>query len=208
MRRNVSATTIALVVDLDYTLVRLNTTDELFRLMDPRKHRVLSIIFSKLLFYHLLICNAIFKRDVGKLLLVKIFARGFSKPTVNTYLKMLIETTVPTKINGKLLSLLRAVKGRRRVGYNIITILLSASLDIIANEFKSLGFDYVLASRTYYNKNGDLVWFYDLYGKKHTIVRAMLQRRLFDKVIIFDDAPEKELYSYDGVVVYKVRFEE
>ncbi|MEM2223456.1 MAG: hypothetical protein QXF71_02505, partial [Acidilobaceae archaeon] len=81
-------------------------------------------------------------------------------------------------------------------------VLLTASLDFIANNFKELGFDLIIASKTLY-KNERFQSFFDLYGRKSGIVKILSKH--FDNILIIDDDPEPAFYTLNKKITV-VRF--
>lgn len=189
------------ICDLDYTLVSLNTTNELLKVVNFKKF----VILSRLLF-PLSIVNALLKRDLTKRLLVALILNRIPKPCLERLSLLLYEKIKrESKVNTRLLSLLCNLKGYGPV------ILLTASLDVIANKFKEFGFTCVISSPTFYIDR-KLTGLHDLYGRKHRILRGIFSSGLFKKIIIFDDAPEPEVRDLcnndERCVVYKVRWVE
>lgn len=192
----------AIICDLDYTLVNLNTTNEMLKLISPKKYRILNRLLS--LFS---ILGSILKRDFAKLLLIKFIMYGIPKTDIEKFSKLFFKKIMENgRINLQLISLIQNM--RKKEAQKLITILLTASLDVIAKEFKSLGFDYVIGSPTYY-EDGKFVGFSDLYRRKREVVRTFFSNQIFERIIIFDDTPDKEFSdSCDSknCMIIKVRF--
>ncbi|EMR74265.1 hypothetical protein MCGE09_00425 [Thaumarchaeota archaeon SCGC AB-539-E09] len=184
---------IATIIDLDYTLVNVNTTFEFLRLVCPVKYAV----FSKL-FYPLLLLNRIFKRrDLYKKILIDLIIRGVPRGVLEQYARVyynILNKNRNKYYNREVLSLLDNVHSQ--------TILLSASLDIIVRNFKELGFDIVVGSQTNY-KGEKFNSYSDLYNKKYMQLKVFL--KYFDRIVIIDDSPEPEFYSMSNkIIVMKV----
>jgi len=171
------------ICDLDYTLVNLNTTNELLSIVNPRKFKILSRLLVPLS-----ILGRIFKRDFTKQVLVKSILCGISKPHLER-LSLLLYKRITGKINLDLLSIIR------RIGYWGPSILLTASLDIIASKFRELGFNCVISSFTFY-AGEKFIGFCDLYRRKYEVIRDILLSNYSPrKVIVFDDSPEPEMWT-------------
>lgn len=183
------------VVDLDFTLVNLNTTFDFLNLFFHRKY----IVFSRLLF-PLLLLNKVFGSDVFKqLLLLSILwfekrAKEELKELSKTYFKYLVSRR---SINQSLLNFLKKLDCKK--------ILLTASIDVIAEPFKELGFDIVIGSRIYYYNNIP-VKILDLFGRKHKVISNL--NKYFDEILVFDDSPEPQYKIIRGVKVIRVDFNE
>lgn len=170
------------ICDLDHTLVSLNTTNELLKIVNIRKFRVISIILIPLS-----LLGLIFKRDLTKQIMIKLILYGISKYHIEKLSSLLYKRIkLSKKINSCLLSMIQNLKLLGPV------ILLTASLDVIASTFKELGFTYVVGSPTFY-VNGRLAGFYDLYQKKYKIIKNVLSKSSFKKIIVLDDSPESEI---------------
>ena len=182
------------IVDLDYTLVNVDTTNEFIRMVCPRRHH----IFSKILRF-IAPLNKLFKRiDVYKNTIVYLCLMRKPKVLLEEYSRKLYNSLKRTHLNYSLIDRLREIK---RKGY--VMILLTASLDIIAENFKDLGFDMVIGSRTYYRGN-KFHRLRDLYQRKHRIIEIL--KRYYKKIIIIEDDPEPEYYLIPSVQVVRVIF--
>jgi hypothetical protein len=180
-----------LLVDLDFTLVKCNTTfDFLNRFFHFRY-----IIFSRLLF-PLIFINSCFKRDFYKKFIVFFCIRGARIDALKSYSDLyfnFIELNFDQYFNKKIIQMLDSSTTKK--------ILLTSSLDLIAQNFEKLGFDAVVSSPTY-EKNGRFYGFRDLYARKHSFVLNLSLD--FDKLIIIDDCPEPEFNSIRGAKVIRV----
>ena len=182
------------IIDLDYTLVNVDTTNEFIKMVCPRRYH----IFSKVL--RLVVpLNKLFKRiDIHKNIVVYLCLTGKPKVLLKKYSRKLYSLLKRTHLNNSLIDELKEFKKK---GYMLI--LLTASLDIIAKNFKDLGFDVVIGSRTYYRDNKfHRLW--DLYHKKHKIVEIL--KRYCKEIVVIEDDPEPEYYSIPGVQVVKISF--
>jgi len=185
---------IVFVVDLDHTLTGTNTTFEFLSILC----RIRYFIFSKLLKL-LFLLNVIFGQDIYKLVLIFMCIRGQREEELKLLARRYYESAVKRRpeayLNSRLLFFLRKIGP-------VPKILLTASLDFIAVNFKELGFNAVISSRSYY-KDGKFYHFYDLYRRKSYVLRIIL--RYFDKVVVFDDNPEPEFYMFgDRVTIIRV----
>ncbi|MEM4452795.1 MAG: hypothetical protein QW182_06295 [Thermosphaera sp.] len=183
----------ALIIDLDNTLVKTNTTFEFIEILCPLRYAVFSRYFKPLL-----LLNMIFKRDFYKLMMIMICIKGRKKRELECYAKIyyeMIKKNWSKYYSGDVLNLLQTETYKAKV-------LLTASLDFIANNFKELGFDLVIASKTLY-KNKRFQSFFDLYGRKSRIVKILSKH--FNKILIIDDDPEPTLYTLNKKITV-VRF--
>lgn len=175
----------AIIIDLDYTLVNANTTFDFLKFICPMRYKILSNLFRPLV-----LLNRIIKKDVYKIILVLLCIGGMCKEALERYAREYYLSN--RNYNKRILFLLRKFHGQK--------ILLSASLDLIVEKFKTLGFDCTIGSKMLYKKNR-FYWFLDLYGRKHIIIKHLLENHHFDKLIIIDDSPEQEFYSLSGKVI-------
>lgn len=165
--------------DLDYTLTKLNTTNELLKIVNLRRFKILS-----LLLFPLSIIGTILGHDFAKRLLIKLILYGISRQSIEKLSLLLYKRIKCTdKINTNILSVIQSLKRHGPI------VLFTASLDVIANKFKELGFTYVIGSPTFY-KDEKFIGFYDLYGRKSEVIRNIISKNIFRKIIIFDDSPE------------------
>ncbi|MEM2292865.1 MAG: haloacid dehalogenase-like hydrolase [Nitrososphaerota archaeon] len=179
----------AIIVDLDDTLVKTNTVFEFMELLCPLRYAIFSRLFKPFLFL-----NMIFKKDFYKLVMIMMCVKGRRKEDLERYAKAyykIIEKNQDKYYNTNVLSLVQTKACK-------IKVLLTASLDFIADNFKELGFSFVVASKTYY-KNEKLHFFFDLYGRKSGIIKAL--SKYFDNIVIIDDNPEPALYAFDKKVI-------
>jgi hypothetical protein len=179
-------------VDLDFTLVNVNTTFDFLRVFFYRRF----FIFSRLL-YPLVVVNKIIGSDLYKQGLLFFCAGKTAKTELERCSKAYANYILnhgSQYFNAGLLSQLGNVKHKK--------ILITASIDIIANHLKeALGFDLVISSKTYYSNNGFLR-LQDLSHKKHKIVRTFSEK--FEQILIIEDAPEPEYSQIKGVTVKTV----
>jgi len=181
---------VAYVVDLDYTLVGINTTYEFLKNLCPLKYTVLSRL---MLPFSLL--NRVLKRDLFKFIMMKLCMRGFDEKRIELYTRKYYRRYLLKHLNAPLLAFLRIRKG--------LKILLTASIDFIADSFKELGFDVVLSTKSFFRENRYYT-ILDLYSKKSRLLQVI--SKYFDKVIVFDDTPEQSFYRLNNVVVVKIRY--
>jgi len=182
--------TVAYVIDLDHTLVRIDTTFEFLKLLCPIKYAVLSKLLRPINFL-----NHILKRDVYKMLMTKLCISSFSRMELEYYSKICYKVFVTRYLNHALVAFLHKKSG-------VPKILLTASLDFIADNFKELGFNLVISSKTYF-KNEIYHSLFDLHGRKSSLLQII--SKYFDEVIVIDDSPEPEFYNLrDKVLVVKV----
>jgi hypothetical protein len=178
-----------IIVDLDFSLVKVNTTFDFLKTLHPIKYR----IFSDLLRF-LNVLNRLYKGDLYKKMLVLLCMLGMPKKKIEYYSNIYKNSMEKkNRYNRKILDFLSRTRTKK--------VLLSASLDVLVKKFKELGFDIAIGSKTYY-KYGRFFMFTDLYGKKHDIVKQFLKS--FNSIIIIDDSPEPELtrISYNGKKIY------
>ena len=183
----------ALIIDLDNTLVKTNTTFEFMEILCPLRYAVFSRYFKPLL-----LLNMIFKKDFYKLMMIMVCIKRHKKRELECYAKIYYEMTKKNwskYYNGNVLNLLQTETYKAKV-------LLTASLDFIANNFKELGFDLIIASKTLY-KNERFQSFFDLYGRKSGIVKILSKH--FDNILIIDDDPEPAFYTLNKKITV-VRF--
>lgn len=184
----------AIVVDLDFTLINTNTTFEFMKLLCPLRYT----IFSRLL-KPVSLLNVVFKKDLYKLTMTLICLKGRKKEdlerSAKIYYERIIKENYDKYYNNQVLALLQANKYK-------IKVLMTASLDFIADNFKELGFNFILASKTHY-KDGKFYFFSDLYKQKNRIARVFL--KYLSRLVVIDDDPEPELYTLNKkVIVMKV----
>lgn len=185
---------VALVVDLDYTLVRTNTLFEFMSLICPIRYAILSRLLKPIGLF-----NKILGRDIYKLMLARLCFNGLSR-TFLEYAGRVYYERIIRKRNMYNQSILKSLQ----VYKHIPMILLTASSDFIAWNFKHIGFKLIYSSRTLYS-NDVFHGIDDLYLRKHTVAKAL--SRFFDRIVVLDDNPEKELYSIPNVKIIKVRVE-
>jgi len=184
------ALSVVYVVDLDHTLVGINSTYDFLKILCPLK----CIVLSKLTFPFSLL-NRVLKRDLFKFIMLKLCMRSFDEKKVRLYAQKYYQKYLLKHLNAPLLAFLRTRKG--------LKILLTASIDFIANNFKELGFNVVLSTKSFF-REGRYFTILDLYGKKGRLLHVI--SKYFDKIVIFDDAPERSFYELNNVVIVKIRY--
>jgi len=190
MKGNFNGKTL-IVVDLDFTIVNANTTFDFLRFVTPRKYSIFSRILMPVIFL-----NKLSKKDVYKALLVLLCIKGKPKEMLQRHSKeyySYIKKNRDRYVNHTLMKYISNLQKKN--------MLITASLDIIAENFKDLGFNIVISSKTYY-KNGRFQYFADLYGEKHKILRLLSKR--YNKVIIIEDSPEREYSTIGNVQIIHV----
>jgi phosphoserine phosphatase len=176
-----------IILDLDFTLINANTTFDFLNFVCPRKFHALSKILKPAVFL-----NKFLKRDIYKFLLVLLCIKGMREKLLQERSIEYYNQIGKKYVNYSLLKYITSLPSQK--------ILLTASLDIVAKNFKNLGFDIIIASRTYYKK-GRLHSFFDLFGKKHKIVQIL--KKHYKEIIIIEDSPEQEYYEIDNVKILK-----
>lgn len=195
MLRNKNTKNYCVIVDLDFTLVNVNTTFDFLRTFFHRKY----VLFSKLL-RPLALLNKVLGSDVYKQLLLIICAKKKTREELKSWSKAYFEHILTHRdrhLNITLLNFLKNAKCKK--------ILLTSSIDIIAKRFKELGFDSVVCSKICY-KDGKFIGIQDLYSKKHKVIEALSE--YFDEILLIEDAPEPENASIKGVKIIKVSINE
>jgi hypothetical protein len=173
-------------IDLDFTIVDGNTTFDFLKFVNPRRYHIFSRILMPIIFL-----NKLFKKDVYKVLLVLLCIKGKPKELLQRYSRKYYTYIEKNDryINRALMEYLANFHKK---------ILITASLDIVAENFKDLGFNIIVSSKTYY-KNGKFQYFVDLYGKKHEFLQYLSKR--YNKIIVIEDSPEQEYYKIDNVKI-------
>ncbi|MEM2511337.1 MAG: haloacid dehalogenase-like hydrolase [Candidatus Methanomethylicia archaeon] len=178
-----------LIIDLDGTLVKTNTTFEFMKMLCPLRYAIFSRLFKPIL-----LLNIIFKKDFYKLMMIMICLKGRKKENLERYAKIyyeMIKKNQSKYYNANVLNLLQAKTYKARV-------LLTASLDFIANNFKELGFNFIIASKTRY-KNKKFHFFFDLYRRKSEVIKVF--SKYFDNIFIIDDDPEPTFHTFNKKVI-------
>jgi len=178
------------VVDLDYTLVGINTSYEFLKILCPLKYTILSrllLLFSVL--------SRILKKDLFKFVMVNLCIKDFDEKEIKLRAQIYYRKYTLKHLNVPLISFLQTRKGPK--------ILLTASIDLIADNFKELGFDIVVSTKSFF-RDGRYCTILDLYGKKDLLLRVI--SRYFNRVIVFDDAPQQSFYKLKNVIVVKLRY--
>jgi|GEM_PF-3183788 len=178
-----------IIVDLDFTLVNLDTTAEFLKLLCPLKY----YIFSKIL-RPVAILGRILSIDLYKQLMLLLCIYDHPKELLEEKAKILFKMLVSKEhVN---VSLLNFIKKK-----NCVKVLLTCSLDIIATQFYDFEFDLIISSTSLF-RHGKFIKLCDLYGKKHRVVHAL--SRLFHEVVILEDSPENEYHLIKNARVIRV----
>jgi len=184
-----------IVVDLDYTLVSVDTSATLVRRLCPWKYKFISLVFMVL--KPLALLSRKLNKDLYKLILLRYCLNRCINLDLENATKSLYYEVRKSKLNVSLLNTIKKTGG--------LKILLTASIDIVANKFKDLGFDLVISSVV---KCGETRPFslLDLYGKKHVILSHLL--KYCGKLLIIEDSPEPQYYELQGIKVFRVVYNE
>jgi len=181
-----------IVVDLDYTLVNVDTTAMCVEYACPLKYKFLHyILFLFVLKFFIPLLNRIVKRDVYKLLLTRTCLKNC---------EMLDE--IAEKVYFDSLKVFNIHIFKAALSTNAMKILLTASIDSIAKKFYDLGFDMVISSNIKC-RNGELHELIDLYGKKHIILQQLL--KYCDKILVIEDNPEPQYRTLKDIKVIEAR---
>jgi phosphoserine phosphatase len=178
------------VVDLDYTIVNVETTSHFFEFL--RCQRLLSLMKPFLIFAQ--VCTLVFFRlfktgiDFSKYLKLRVCLKNLDKALIDTLAHRYVEMLLG---NNSLLNE-QVLKFLSKVHETHLTVLLTASISPIANCFYDLGFRKVYSSEIVY-RNKRFHRIRDLYRHKHIIIKAFLNFRDISEVVIIDDLPEKEI---------------
>ena len=177
------------IIDLDHTLVNVETVSNFLDFLGYQ--RLLSIIKPFLIFLQILtlLFLRLFKAgiDFSKYLKLRMCLRNLDKALIDMFAHRYAKTLLDYNLVNK-----QVLKFLSRACENNLTILLTASVSPIANCFQDLGFKKVYSSEIVY-RNRRFHRLQDLYGRKHIIVKSLLNLRNVSKVIIIDDSPEKEI---------------
>jgi len=178
------------IIDLDYTIVNVETTSHFLNFLGCRRSLLFMKPFLILAQIFTLVLFKLFRTgiDFSKYLKLRVCLRNLDKALIDTFAHRYIEMLLSSNslLNEQVLKLLSKVHETH------LTVLLTASISPIANYFYNLGFRKVYSSEIVYNKR-IFHRIRDLYGHKHIVVKAFLNFRDIDKVIIIDDSPEKEV---------------
>jgi phosphoserine phosphatase len=178
------------VVDLDYTIVNVETTSHFLGFLGCQ--RLISLMRPFLIFAQIYtqVSFRLFKTgiDFSKYLKLRLCLRNRDKTLIDAlahrYVKMLLSSNL--LLNGQALKFLSEIYKT-----NLI-VLLTASISPIAYYFYELGFRKIYSSEIVY-RNKRFYRIRDLYGHKHMIIKAFLKFRDISEVVIIDDSPEKEI---------------
>ena len=181
-----------IVVDLDYTLVSIDTTAKLVEVRCPWKYRLLSLMFSALKPLMLLM-NKMLNRDLYKLMLLRTCFKKCREPVLDDVIETIYREIEKSGLNNSLLKILEKADG--------IKILLTASIDDIAKKFSRFSFDLVISS-VIECREEELYSFLDLYKRKHVILKHLL--KYCNKIFIIEDSPEPQYKSLERVKVIQV----
>ena len=188
MRKN--QLNVVYIIDLDHTIVNVETTSHFLELLGCRRSLLLMkplLIFAQIF---TLVFFRLFKTgiDFSKYLKLRVCLGSLDKEMIDTlarkYVKMLLGNGL--LLNEQVLKLLSKVRETH------LTVLLTASISPIANCFYDLGFKMVYSSEIMY-RNKKFYKIRDLYGHKHMVIKAFLNLRGISKLIIIDDSPENEI---------------
>ena len=180
------------IVDLDFTLVNSNTTFHFLEFIEFRLFK----IFSKLL-KPVILLNKLFRKDFYKFLLVMLCVKGKYKKLLEKYSKIYYNYLVRNNyLNHEIINLVKSI-----IEPNDVIVLLTASLDIIAENFRNIGFNIIIASKTYYRKN-KFHYFTDLYGRKYKLLHFF--NRHFNDIVVIEDSPEPEYYKVNDINIIRV----
>ncbi len=178
------------IVDLDYTLVNVETTSHILKSIGFQRTMMLMSPLLLLISVMNLLLSKLFKVrvDIPKYLKLKACLRTLDETTINElackYVKRLL-------VDDRLLNKL-VIKALSQLCVDALVILLTASISPIANCFHSVGFTKIYSSELVY-RNGRFHRLIDLHQRKHVIVKAILRINDVAKVIVIDDSPEKEI---------------
>jgi len=188
MEKNTSR--VVYVVDLDYTIVNVETTSHFLVFLGCQRLLSLMRPFLILAQIYTLISFRLFKGgiDFSKYLKLRVCLRNLDETLIGTlahrYVKMLLgNNLLPNK---QVLSFLSKVREAH------LTILLTASISPIAHCFYELGFKKIYSSEIIY-RNKRFYRIRDLYGHKHMLIKGFLKFRDISEIIIVDDSPEREI---------------
>lgn len=182
------------VVDLDYTLVGVDTTAMLGLMMCSKTRRILlNLLYMTILRFVIPILNKIVAKDVYKVLLLNMCSR-----CDESSLDKLASKAYHEALNYLNISLVKAL-----LRVNALKVLLTASIDVIAKRFSTLGFDIVISSATKY-KGGKVWLLLDLYRNKYKVLEMLL--KYCEKIVLFEDSPEHQYYRLSNVKVLKASY--
>lgn len=173
------------IIDLDHTLVDVNTTFHFLEYITPGRYAILSKLLRPLMVF-----NRHLKTDLYKKAIVCACLSGMKKDDLNEKSRNYFEIIRESVVNKTLISFLNENPGKK--------ILVSASLDFIVDNFMAFRFNEVVGSKTKF-KSGKFASFDDLYCKKHKLIEKYLDE--FKKIYVIDDSPESELFNMKHIVI-------
>jgi len=184
------------IVDLDYTLVSIDTTATLAWVVCPHITKlILNILTLTFLRFVVPLLNRALDRDVYKLLVLKLCLRACNDSLGRAVLEV-YHRALKT-LNKDLLKAIWRL--------NTFKILLTASVDIVAKRFRNLGFGLMISSKIEC-REGRLYNLVDLYSKKHVIVKRLL--KYCDRIYIIEDSPEPQYEELENTRVFRVIYHE
>jgi len=178
------------VVDLDYTLVNIETTShflesvgckKVFTILGPFPFfaGILSLFLSKLFGIGF---------DFQKYIKLKLCLSNLNEEQLDKLAYKYIHTLLYKErlLNKYLFKLLQHLRRKYPI------ILLTASISPIARCFSDLGFTKVYSSEILF-RNRRFYRIRDLYQHKYMIIKALLNLKDIKEIIVFDDSPEREI---------------
>jgi len=193
------------VVDLDYTLVNIETTSHLLESIGCKK--VLTILRPFLFFTSILslFLSKLFGigLDFQKYIKLKLCLSDLNQEQLDRLACKYVDVLLYKEqlLNKHLFRLLQHLQRKYPI------ILLTASVSPIARCFSDFGFMKIYSSEILF-QNGRFHRIHDLYQRKYTIIKALLNLKDVEKIIIFDDSPEKEIIKlakyHSRLKVFKV----
>ena len=181
-----------LVVDLDFTLVNSDTTLDFLKLAAPIRYKLLTRVLRPFSY-----ASRFFVRDVYKIVLVLLCIQGRDKNFLDQLSTLYVSRIGSDKHPGYNEQILDCLKHSTQTA-----ILLTGSLDFIAEKFRVLGFSRTVGSKSYY-KNGRFHNFVDLHGKKHEFLQRFSPN--YDCITVMEDSPEEEYGQITNLKVVTVR---
>jgi hypothetical protein len=183
-----------IVIDLDYTLVNIDTTAMLaLQACGKMRRLLLKALSASLLRFIVPTLNKVLTRDIYKLILLRACIR-----CNRNSLKSVIDEVYREALRNLNLALVKAVSQ-----VSGLKILLTASLDVIAKKFNTLGFNIVIGSVSEC-RDGKIWCSIDLYRKKHKILKVFL--KYCDEITIIEDSPEPQYCMLNNVRVLRVAY--
>jgi hypothetical protein len=180
-------------VDLDYTLINVNTTFDFLSTFYYRRYFVLSRLL-----YPLVFLNKIVDSDVYKQALLMLCVGKETKAKLDEYSRTYTNFLLRHKnlyFNIQLLEYLDSINQKK--------ILLTSSIDMVAAHLGQLGFDKVISSEMCF-RNNRLLCLHDLYHRKHKVIRKFSD--CFAEMLIIEDTPEPQYFEIKGLSVLRVFF--